>query len=362
MPYAKALWMQESAKRRRANTVKRNHNPAGRVVLVVCMLAMAAFAALAPSGPAVRADGTGDAAYQRGVAAANHGYYTAAVVDYQQALLHGHTDPNTFYQLGLAYEKVKQWNYAAWAVAMALSDGPFSGSHPQASVEIDRVQRAGGVNAGPPPSLANVMVSPTKALNVNPGVAAAQEAQAAFTALRQGAYFVSPGFNSRVTFGTAAVLISAAQDSNNNSNTTVKFVYLDGTPSTYQSLSAYAGALFHQLGLSRAVLVVVTPAAAVAYSDRLAAGAAGRIVAQQWRTVGISDPTTLAANIARNVVKQADANDSAAQTKDIVIAAVLIVVFLGVIGGAMYVIMRGGQRQRGHLPRQSRVGTRTRVS
>jgi len=326
------------------------------------MLAVVAFAALAPSGPVARADSTGDAAYQRGVAAAKQGNFTAAVADYQQALLHGHTDPGTFYQLGLAYERVKQWNYATWAIAMALSDAPFAGSHPQASTELGRAQNSGGVNVGPPPSLANVAVSPSKVAPVNPALVAVQESQAAFTALQQGAYFVSPGFNRIVTFNTANTLVGAAQDSNNNSNTTVKFVYLDATPAPYTSLAAYAHDLFTQLGLSRAVVVVVTPKTAAAYSDRLDNAATSQIAAQQWRTVGIKDPTDLAANIARNVVKQADTNDNAAQIKDVLIAAAAIVVILGLIGGAIYFIMRGGQRQRGRMPRQSRVGTRTRVS
>jgi len=342
--------------------VTRNHSSVGRMVSAACLLAMAVFAALAPSGPVARADGTGNAAYQRGGVAAKHGDYKAAVTDYQQAVLHGHNDPGTFYQLGLAYERVKQWNYAMWAIAMALTDGSFAGSHPQATTELGRAQNAGGVNAGPPPSLANVAVSPTKVAPVNPAVVAVQESQAAFTALQQGAYFVSPGFNHTVTFNTANTLVSAAQDSNNNSNTTVKFVYLDATPAPYTSLATYAHDLFTKLGLSRAVVVVVTPKTVAAYSDRLDAASTSRIAAQQWRTVGITDPTDLAATIARNTVKQADTNDNSAQIKDVLIAAIAIVVFLGLIGGTIYLVMRGGQRQRGRLPRQSRVGTRTRVS
>jgi len=342
--------------------VKRTHALQGRLVMTLCLLALAAFGALVPSGPAARADGAGDAAYQHGQTAAKAGHYTAAVADYQQALLHGHNDAGTFYQLGLAYEKVKQWNYAMWAIAMALSDAPFSGSHPQATTDLGQAQHAGGVNTGPPTALANVTVTPTKVAPLNPAVVAVQESQAAFTALQQGAYFVSPGFNHLVTFSTANTLVSAAQDSNNNSNTTVKFVYLDATPAPYTSLATYAQDLFTKLALSRAVLVVVTPKTAAAYSDRLDTASTGQIAAQQWRTVGIKDPTDLGAVIARNVVKQADANDNTAQIKDVLIAVVAIIVFLALIGGAMYFIMRGGQRQRGRMPRQSRVGSRTRVS
>ncbi len=69
-------------------------------MISLCLLALTAFGSLAP---AARADGTGDAAYQNGLAAAKAGHYAAAIQDYQQALLHGHNDPAAFYQLGLAY-------------------------------------------------------------------------------------------------------------------------------------------------------------------------------------------------------------------------------------------------------------------
>jgi hypothetical protein len=104
------------------------------------------------------------------------------------------------------------------------------------------------------------------------------------------------------------------------------------------------------------VLVVVTPTAAAAYSDRLDTSDAAKIVARQWKSVGIKDPVNLAATIARDVVKQADSNDSAAQTKDIVIAVVVIVVVTALVGFAMAMVLRSGNRRvvTVHRPRVAR--------
>lgn len=302
----------------------------------------------------------GDTDYQQGQAAVRAGNYTAAAHDYEQALLHGHNDPNTFYQLGLAYEHLKRWNYAAWAIASALSDAVFSGAHPQGMTELEKVQKAGGENAGPPPALANVTVHFSPAPKVDPAIVAVQESQQAFSALGQGAYYVSPGFNQIITFTTANGLVSAAEDSANNSNTTAKFAYLDATPAPYTSLSTYTQDLFTKLGLSRAVLVVVTPKAVAAYSDRLGSAATNQIAAHQWQAIGIKDPVNLAATVERAVVSQADANDSANQRKDVVITIVVIAVVLGVIGLAIFYILRADRSQRRGMQRTKTMGRRPR--
>jgi hypothetical protein len=323
-----------------------------RSLAALCLLAAISWAPLF-AAPA-RAASAGDTSYQQGQAAAKAGNYAAAVMDYQAALLNGHNDANTFYQLGLAYQHVKQWNYAVWAISMALGDAAFNSATPAAATQIEAAEKAGGENAGPPPALANVTVKTAATPTISPAEAAVQESQQAFSALQNGGYFVSPGFNQQVNIDTANVLTAAAEDISNNSNTTTKFAYLDAVPAPYTDLAAYTQKLFTELNLSRTALIVVTPTAAAAYSDRLDESDAAKIVARQWKAVGIKDPVNLAATIARDVVKQADSNDNAAQTKDIVIAVVVVVVVLALVGAAMALVLRSGSR-REVAPRRARV-------
>jgi tetratricopeptide (TPR) repeat protein len=318
----------------------------------LCLLAAICCAPLLTT--TAHAATTGDTAYQQGMAAAKAGKYAAAITDYQSAILNGHNDANTFYQLGLAYTHVKQWNYAVWAISMALGDDAFNRATPAATTQIEAAEKAGGENAGPPPALANVTVKMAAAPTITPAEAAVQESQQAFSALQSGGYFVSPGFNQLVNIDTANVLTAASEDISNNSNTTTKFAYLDAVPAPYTDLATYARDLFTRLNLSRTVLVVVTPKAAAAYSDRLDENDAAKIVAAQWKSVGIKDPVNLAATIARDVVKQADSNDNAAQTKDMVIAIAVAVVVVALVGFAMAMVMRSGSR-RTVAPRRARV-------
>lgn len=314
------------------------------LVAALCLLSLLASVSLSATTQTRAA--AGDTSYQQGQAAAKAGNYHAAIQDYQAALLHGHNDPNTFYQLGLAYQHEKQWNYAVWAISMALGDPTFNASTPQATKQLDAAQKAGGVNAGAPPALAKVTVKALPVPKATAAQEAVQEAQAAFTALQTGSYFVAPGFNQQVNLTTASALTSAAEDINNNSNTDTKFVYLDAVPAPYTQLSAYASDLFTNLNLSQTVLVVVTPKVAAAYSDRLDSAATARIVARQWKAVGIKDPVTLATTIARGVVKQADDNASTTEKKDIAIAAVIVLAVLAVVGLGISMVMRSGQRPR----------------
>ncbi|MGH2345228.1 MAG: hypothetical protein ACRDG4_08380, partial [Chloroflexota bacterium] len=217
------------------------------MALLVCASLRATTAAHAAAG---------DTEYKQGQAAAKAGDYHAAVGDYQAAILHGHNDPNTFYQLGLAYKHVKQWNYAVWAISMALGDPTFNASTPQATTQIEAAEKAGGENAGAPPALAKVTVKSLPIPQATLAQEAVQESQAAFTALQSGSYFVSPGFNQQVNLSTANALSLAAEDINNNSNTDTKFVYLDAVPAPYTQLSTYAHDLFTRLNLSQTVLVV----------------------------------------------------------------------------------------------------------
>jgi hypothetical protein len=312
--------------------------------LAAALCLLAAILCASPFTTA-RAASAGDTSYQQGQAAAKAGNYASAIQDYQSALLNGHNDANTFYQLGLAYQHVKQWNYAVWAISMALGDDAFNRATPAATTQIEAAEKAGGENAGPPPALANLTVRTATTPTISPAEAAVQESQQAYSALQSGGYFVSPGFNQLVNIDTANVLTAAAEDIGNNSNTTTKFAYLDAVPAPFTDLTAYTHKLFTELNLTRTVLVVVTPTAAAAYSDRLDESDAAKIVASQWKAVGIKDPVNLAATIARGVVKQADGNENAAQTKDIVIAVVVAVVIIALVGFAMAMVLRSGSRR-----------------
>ncbi len=318
----------------------------------LCLLAAISCAPLVATS--ARAASAGDTSYQQGQAAAKAGNYAVAVTDYQSAIVNGHNDANTFYQLGLAYQHVKQWNYAVWAISMALGDAAFNGATPAAATQIQAAEKAGGENAGPPPALANVTAKTAAAPTISPAEAAVQESQQAFSALQNGGYFVSPGFNQLVNIDTANMLTAAAENIGNNSNTTTKFAYLDAVPAPYTDLAVYARDLFTQLNLTRTVLIVVTPNAAAAYTDRLNENDAAKIVARQWKSVGIKDPVNLAATIARDVVKQADSNENAGQTRDIIIAVVVAVVVLALVGFAMAMVLRSGSR-RDVAPQRPRV-------
>jgi hypothetical protein len=149
-------------------------------------------------------------------------------------------------------------------------------------------------------------------------------------------------------------LTNAAADLANNSNTGVRFLYLGAIPAPYTDLQQYAKDFFSHLNLQRAVLVVITPQAVAAYSDRLDAATSSRIVAQQ-RRLAAGDPVALAAGIARAVVRQADDNDSAATRRSVALAAAILAAILAAVGIGIWRIARsstpGSRRQAIRRPR-----------
>jgi tetratricopeptide (TPR) repeat protein len=305
-------------------------SPAARLLLV--FLALAALLMATLLSPRAAALAAGDSEYRQGVAAAKAGQYTAAAHDFEQAILKGHNDPDTFYQLGLAYEALKRWNDAAWAVATALSDTVFNATHPEATATLDAVQRAGGADSGPPPLLANVTVRP---MQPTPELQGMMEARSALSALQgNGAYFVAPVFDKAVTADTAGALTSAAADLQNNSDTVAKFAFLSGVPTPYTSLAAYARDLFTHLGLQRGVVVVMTPKSVAAYSDRLDVKATARIV-QAHQATSPQDPADRAAQIARAVIRQADDNDTAATQRNLIVGGAIVAIILAAVAFAI---------------------------
>ena len=279
--------------------------------------------------------------YNQGLAAANGGDYASATHDFEQALLHGHNDPGTFYQLGIAYQHVKRYNDAAWAIVTALSDPVFNATSPTAQKALDAAQNAGGADLGPPSLLRTVTVQPMKAPPLSPARHASQESAAAFSALLTGAFFVAPEYNHTVTATTSATLSATAEDIQNRSNTVVKFAFLGAIPSPYTELSAYARDFLTHLNIQQAVFVVVTPQSVAAATDRLDESATRTIVASQQKALGTSNVVALAAAVAHAVVQQADDNDSAATHRAIAIG---LAVGLAVLAALAYSIVRVARR------------------
>lgn len=280
-----------------------------------------------------------DAAYQKGLAAARAGHYAAAAGDFEQAILLKHHDPATFYQLGLAYSRLKRWNDAVWALATARTDEIFSAEEPNLAKALDAASTAGGVNVGPPAVLRAASMSSAKA---NLPLLAVQEARAAFSALQSGAFFVSPEFNRQITTTNSGALSDTARSLNENATTIAKFAFIGAIPSPYTSSGAYAHDLFTQLSLQRGMVVVVTPDTAAAYSDRLDAATAQRIATtQQARTP--SDPITTATTIARTIAHQADDNDAANTRKSLLIGGGVVALILLAVAVAVIWIARAGQ-------------------
>ena len=297
--------------------------------------------------PLVRGTATfassGTTLYQQGQAAAKSGRYATAAHDFEQAILSGHNDPDTYYQLGLVYSHLKRWNDAAWAIAQALSDSAFSAQHQhEATKALLAASQAGGVDEGPPAVLSHATMSPGKMPPPNPRALAVRESQRAYQALLTGAFFVGPAYNKLITYGNVGVLSKAAADANNDSSTDVKFAFLSATPLPFTSLSNYARALFKHLGMQHALLVVMTPQATSAYTDRLDAARAQRI-AKQWANAHASlNPADLAAGIARAVVAQANNNDDAASHRTAAIGIGITLLIVVLIGLAIMRIIGGG--------------------
>ena len=107
----------------------------------------------------MRAAAIGAAYYTQAQAAERHGYYRDAVADYEQAILRGHNDPGTYYELGLAFKQTKQLGFAEWAVAKALSDSAFSATHPAAVKNLEAIEQAGGYDVGPPSGMKNATMT-----------------------------------------------------------------------------------------------------------------------------------------------------------------------------------------------------------
>lgn len=315
-------------------------------------LALVLVLACAWIGTEARA-ASGDELYRQGVSAAQSGRYVAAAHEFERAILLRHNDPNTYYQLGLVYSKLRRWNDAVWALATARGDDAFATVTPAIVDALNTAVAAGGASEGPPVGLKSAAMAPMK---LTLAEIALIEAHSAIGSLGgNSVYFVAPAFSKQVTPITATALTGTAADLQNNSNTVFKVVYLSATPATYASLQAYARALFGQLNLQRAVVVAITPLAATAYTDRLELGATQEIASSQQRSVS-RDPVNLAAQIARMVVRRADDND-ASSTQRTVVAAVAVVAVL--VAALSYAIWRVGRRDTPARADQVRSATGT---
>ena len=172
------------------------------------------LAAVGPAGTALGAT-SGASYYNQAQTAAKRGDYRNAVPEYEQAILHGHNDPGTYYQLGLAFRQTHQLNYAAWAIATALSDPVFSATNAAAGNMLAAVQNAGGADSGPPSILQAATVA---TLPLTPALRASQESASAFSALQDPtqAYFSSPEFAADMSLDAMGTLSQAAKDAADN--------------------------------------------------------------------------------------------------------------------------------------------------
>jgi hypothetical protein len=313
------------------------------ISLVLVALAVMVWAT--PSGVRAAA-GSGSAAYQAGMKELTARHYGIAVQDFEQALLAGHTDPGTFYELGLAYRGNHQLNDAAWALAVAGGDPVYAALHPEVTTALQQVGTQGGTDDGPPAALRHVKETPAK---TTPALAAQVESRAAVQALQQSndAYFVAPAFNRKVTVNTIGTLTAAAADLQNNSNTVAKFVFLSAVPAPYKNLSSYAQDLFSALHLQRAIVVAMTPQTVGVYTDRLDAHTTQTITYAQIHSLGLNDPTTLSASVARAVVARADANATAASERSTILGLLFAALIVGAVGGSIWWILR---RDSGGVP------------
>jgi hypothetical protein len=321
-------------------------------LLVLCTTLLA--------GSSVNAAPSGGADFTRGQQDARAGHYAAAVQDYQQAILHGHNDPYTYWQLGLAYGKVKRWNDAVWAISTALTDDNFAAEYPQAARDLGQASDAGGVSGAPPAALRNAAMSPAPKFHPSAAQMAMEESKAAFATLQSDAFFVAPEWNRQVTVTTSAALSDAARSLNENADTTAKFVFLGATPSPYTDLGAYAKDLFTHLNLQRAVLVAVTPQHVAAYSDRLSPASAQQIANQERTAPALRQPAVMAAAIARAVTARADANDAANTRWSLGIGGGVTALIVAAVVFAIFRIMHDdrGAATRGIARRTRAVGAR----
>lgn len=292
----------------------------------------------------VQAAARGSSQYAQAQQQARAGHYTVAVHDYEQAILQGRNDPYTYWQLGLAYGKVKRWDDAVWAISTALSDGNFAAQYPQAAHDLEAVSGAGGASGSAPAALRGATMSPAPTFHPSAAQLALEESKAAFTTLQDEAFFVAPEWNRQVSAATSVVLSNAARSLNESANTTAKFAFLGATPVPYTDLGTYAKDLFSHLNLQRAVLVVVTPQHVSAYSDRLSEASVQRIVDKQRASLSLRNPAALAASVARAVTARADENDSTSSHWSLAIGSSVIALILAVVAIAIVHIMRSDGR------------------
>ena len=301
----------------------------------------------------------GSTQYAQAQRQASEGHYTAAVHAYEQAILQGHNDPYTYWRLGLAYGKVKRWDDALWALATALSDNNFAAAYPQAQKDLMSASAAGGVNVGPPPNMRSAGVSPAPPAQANTDQVAAiavKEAQAAFTALQTEAFFVSPGWNTRITPATVGMLSETAKSLDDASSTTVKFAYLGVLPPPYTTLASFTKDFFSHLKLQQAVLVIVMPDAVSVYSDRVNVATAQHIADGQFRKLTLRDPVGLAVAVAHAVTNRADANAADATHLSLLIGVGVILAILAIVTLAVRAVMRNdGSLTRGRSAKRARL-------
>lgn len=315
----------------------------------------AASLLLAVAGQAGNAHGATDGAsyYSQAQAAEKRGDYRTAVLDFEQAIVHGHNDPGSYYQLGLAFKQTKQMNYAEWAMAKALSDPAFSAANPSATKELEAIEQSGVYDSGPPAALRHATMAAGTAVKTSPAILAQQEAQSAFSIFQdpQQAYYVSPGFASRFSLTDLGQLEKLADDAGNQSNTTVKVVFLDAVPAPYVQVADYAHDLLTRLALQSGIVVVVTPQQAGAASNRLDSGSVSAIVAQQVKTTGLSAPVQLAANIGQTILQRADDENSTSDIRSVIAGILAVLIVLAVLAWTLARILRRTPPVRENLQR-----------
>jgi hypothetical protein len=309
-----------------------------RIACIIFIVVSASVMSLHGSAQAA----PGDTLFKQAQAAGNAGNYTLAAHDYERAILQGHNDPDAYYQLGLAYARLKRWDDSSWAVGQAMTDPAWGAQHQkEGDAALIKASSAGGAIVGPPAVLKNAKMTPGIFPAAEPGILGARESQSAYEALISGAFFVAPEFNKLVTYNTLGALTAAAADLNNNSSTTAKFAFIVATPAPYKSLQAYAQDLFGHLKLQRAVLVVMTELGTSAYSDRLDASTTATITARTVSADASLDLADRAAAVATAIVKQADANDDAASRKSAIIGIGISLAVLVLVGLAIARVING---------------------